>query len=118
MPITPASDVVQATAMAAMNALSTRQQVLADNLANAATPGFHARRVDFESSLAASLSSTGSPAAMAVSVTDAGGPQNADGNSVDVAADTLALQGAQLAFESSVAAMNFRLSIMADGLSR
>ena len=118
MPIIPASDAVQATALAALNGLSERQQVLADNLANASTPGFHARRVDFESSLAASLASTGTPQAMTVSVSDAGNPENADGNSVDVAADTLAMQETQMKFEASVSAMNFRLSIMADGLSR
>ena len=118
MTILMASDVVQATALRALDGISTRQAVLADNLANSATPGFRARKVDFESSLAASLAATGTPADATVSVTDAGGQPGADGNTVDVAGDTLALQESQVQFEAAVATMNFRLNILADGLSR
>lgn len=118
MPIIPATDVVQNTALRALDGLTVRQQTLADNLANSATPGFKAHAVDFESSLAASLASTGAPDAMSVSVTQADNPANADGNTVDVAKDTLALQEAQVQFEATVATMNFRLNILADGLGR
>ena len=118
MPIIPATDVVQDTVLQALNGLTVRQQTLADNLANSATPGFRAHKVDFESSLAASLASTGTPAEMTVAVTEADNPANADGNTVDVAADTLALQEAQVQFQATVATMNFRLNILADGLSR
>lgn len=118
MPLPPAVDLVSATALRAMDGLSARQGVLANNLANSTTPNFRASRVDFESSLAASLENLGSPEAMSVSVSDAGGPANADGNTVDVAGDTLKLQETQVAFESTVAAFNFRMSILADGLSR
>jgi flagellar basal-body rod protein FlgB len=66
-----------------------RQEVLATNLANVETPGFHAGEVDFrtalqrafDSSAAASGDTAPEPAAL---VEDTSAPARADGNTVDL----------------------------------
>src|SRR3546814_13699422 len=49
-------DVTTAGLHMALNGLSARQRVIADNIANLETPEFLAGRADFESSLSAALS--------------------------------------------------------------
>ena len=62
-----------------MTRLSMRQQVVASNIANADTPGYKTKDVDFRSELALQMGG-GSPAVMEVS----GLPTKNDGNNVDV----------------------------------
>jgi flagellar basal-body rod protein FlgB len=50
-----------------MNLLSVRQKLIASNIANADTPGYKARDVDFASSLAGALKKTGGGAGVAAS---------------------------------------------------
>ena len=47
--------VTSAALTSALNGLSLRQQPIADNIANVNTPGYHAKRVQFEDALAASV---------------------------------------------------------------
>jgi len=65
---------------AALMMRSHRQQVLASNLANADTPGYQARDIDFESALRDQVAGTHSQGALALAATDtrhitAGGAQ-------------------------------------------
>ena len=62
----------------AMRGLSTRQRVIADNIANIQTPGFQAGRVDFESSLRRAIGG-GDPNATSVDVAKSGDPSRQDG---------------------------------------
>jgi len=114
----PLVDPVAATAAAALDGVAARQAVHADNLANSATPHFIARKVVFEESLAASLADTGRPDGMQIATVTAPGPANSEGNTVDVAAETMALDKAQLAYDSLVAIHSFRHRILAEGLAR
>ena len=49
------NDVTMTALHSALRGLSTRQRVIADNVANIQTPGFRAGRVDFESALGDAL---------------------------------------------------------------
>ena len=79
-------DVASVTLQSAISALSTRQQVTANNIANIETPGFIASSVDFESSLAAAISA-GNPAASQVSVNATTLTPGINGNNVDLATE-------------------------------
>jgi flagellar basal-body rod protein FlgB len=85
------TDVVASTLRTALDGLSLRQRVTADNIANIDTPGFQAATVDFESSLGAALAD-GSLAA-GRTVTPATGvattPAGPDGNNVDLQTETM-----------------------------
>ncbi|MEW5866871.1 MAG: flagellar basal body rod protein FlgB [Bacillota bacterium] len=67
----------------ALDALSFRHEVLADNIANVNTPGFKARRVRFEDELKAALS-RGDPGSARPVIEEDGLRVRRDGNSVDI----------------------------------
>jgi flagellar basal-body rod protein FlgB len=94
----------------AVDGLSQRQQVTADNLANTDTPGFTAQQVGFESSLQQALSSpNGGPATVTVSA-DPTAP-GANGNNVDTANQLVTAEQTTLQYQTMVEMLNaqFRL---------
>lgn len=81
----------------ALSVADLRNRVLANNVANAETPGFKASRVEFESLLQDALHSGGDPQAVApVVIQDTGLSLTADGNNVDIDAQMADLAANQL----------------------
>lgn len=81
-----------------------RGGVIAGNIANLDTPGYHARDVDFRSQLD-SLMGDGTAAAPAKVVDVAGLNERPDGNNVNIDREALALSQTQLQFQTGVALM-------------
>lgn len=102
---------------AAMRGIGERQRVIADNIANAATPNYRARSVDFETSLASAVR-TGDMSNARVSVTDRPNPVKQDGNTVDATEEFMQMDQAALMYEALVQAMNFRVSSVRSALAR
>jgi flagellar basal-body rod protein FlgB len=71
----------------ALDGLAERQRAIANNIANVNTPNYHAKRVSFEDSLAASVR-RGSGSA-AISTADSLEPTRLDGNNVNLDTETL-----------------------------
>lgn len=93
-----ASDPVGATLRTALDGLSLRQRVTADNIANADTPGFIARSVDFEDSLRGAVADadpTAATATTAYSTNQVG----ADGNNVDLGQEELTAMQATFSYQ-------------------
>jgi len=84
-----APDLVTRTLTAALDGLSVRQDVIANNIANVDTPGFRASSVDFESSLASAMGD-GDPESTVVSTVATQTPVGANGNNVDLRKETMA----------------------------
>jgi flagellar basal-body rod protein FlgB len=76
-------DIAALSLQTALAGLSQRQQVTANNVANLETPGFTARNVDFESSLADAISA-GDPTQAAISTVSSSAPAGANGNNVSL----------------------------------
>lgn len=114
----PLTDPVVRVAHAALDGVSTRQRVVADNLANAATPGYRAREVSFEDQLAAAIADGEDPESVAFTTGYADSPLKADGNSVDVTEQAMMLDQTQLQYESLVGIVNFRHNVIRAGLAR
>ena len=72
----------------ALDAIQQRQQVIANNIANENTPGYQAKVVTFENSLAAAVANGGTASA---SVVPEGLASGTDGNNVSLPAE-LALE--------------------------
>lgn len=68
----------------ALDAISQRQQVIANNVANQDTPGFQASVVDFENSLAGALATGGSAQ---VTTVPEGLASGTNGNNVSLTAE-------------------------------
>ena len=82
------SDPVGAVLSTALDGLAYRQRVSADNVANADTPHFTARTVQFEDSLR-QAAQDGNVAAATPTVGYSTAQRGADGNNVDLATETL-----------------------------
>jgi flagellar basal-body rod protein FlgB len=109
----PASDPVAAALGTALDGLLLRQRVVADNIANVDTPGFIASTVDFESSLRGALTDgtvTDGQLNPAVSRTTA--TPGANGNNVDLAAETMAAVQATFRYQLLTRAVGDRHSLI------
>jgi flagellar basal-body rod protein FlgB len=89
----------------ALNSLSQRQQVIANNIANAQTPGFAAQDVSFEDQLSSILSGS------------AGGGANSQGTVVTAADLTSSLDGNRVDLESQMSKVT-ETNLMYDALAQ
>ena len=88
----------------ALDGLSMRQRVIADNIANLQTPGFRAGRVSFEASLADAVRQGTGAVSAAVSRSDE--PARADGNNVNLDTETLSAIDTNLRYELATRAVD------------
>jgi flagellar basal-body rod protein FlgB len=109
-------DTTQIALERAMSGAAARQKALADNIANANTPGYKRSDVDFHSALAKAVeggadgrqleSLTFSP------TTDDSSSSRADGNNVDMDAEMANLSENTLDYQSIVAVSRARLQML------
>lgn len=105
------TDRVTAGIESALDAVSLRQQVTANNIANMNTPGFKASRVEFESNLSRAMSS-GDPSRSRASVVLAQTAETPDGNTVNMADEQAILVKSGLHFDALVRALNYKYSTL------
>ncbi len=114
-----ASDAVGFVLHSAINGLSVRQQVIADNIANVDTPGFRARSVEFETALSRAIEHGGARSdAVGVSVSPTGTPVGADENNVDLRKESIAAIQTQYQYQimgRAISDRHSRLSVMGGG---
>lgn len=114
------SDAVSGVLASALDGISLRQQVIADNIANVDTPGFRASSVDFESQLKSAIadgtfvnghSEQGTdPVGATTSPTDT--PVGANGNNVDLRKETMAAVQSQFQYQILTRAVNERFNLV------
>jgi flagellar basal-body rod protein FlgB len=104
-------DPVGAVLDSALDGLSTRQQVIADNIANVDTPGYRATSVDFESALMSAIES-GNPGAVTAVATATDTPVGANGNNVDLRKETLAAVQSQFQYQVLTRAASDRFDLV------
>jgi flagellar basal-body rod protein FlgB len=91
-----------------------RQATLAGNIANANTPGYQRRDVDFHKTLSAAMDA-GSGAVERVAFTPEtvrGGAMRADGNSVDIDVESATMASNALEYEALVSVSRGRIDIL------
>jgi flagellar basal-body rod protein FlgB len=89
----------------ALDGVSQRQQVVANNLANADTPGFTAQQVNFESSLQQALDAPSGGQAT-VSVANSPNAPGSNGNNVDTGQQLVAADQTTLQYQTMVEMLN------------
>jgi len=105
------SDSVFAVLNSALDGLTVRQNVIADNIANVDTPGFRATSVDFETSLRSAIENGGRTAVSAKELpTDT--PVGANGNNVDLRKETLAATQTQFQYQLMTRAVSDRFALI------
>lgn len=105
------------TLAASMNFRSLRQNVISSNIANAETPGYHAKVVDFEDALARALDtenvSKGSIARARAEIYD--NPEanvTNDQNTVDLEKEMSSLQENTILYKTALQLMNKKLGAL------
>jgi flagellar basal-body rod protein FlgB len=91
-----------------------RQATLAGNNANANTPGYQRRDVDFHGALSAAMD-TGADAVKGVAFsaeTVPGGVMRADGNSVDIDVESATMASNALEYEALVSVARGRIDVL------
>ena len=114
------SDAVSQVLASALDGVSLRQRVIADNIANVDTPGFRASSVDFETQLKAAISDGTfldergehgvDSVAATTSPTDT--PVGANGNNVDLRKETMAAVQSQFQYQILTRAVNERFDLV------
>ena len=101
----------------AMQGSLLRQQVLANNIANANTPGYQRSDVDFQSALAQAFSSGTQSTSQLEQITfspqvAANGAMQVDGNTVDINTENADLSENTLDYQALESVMGTRMSIL------
>ena len=104
------NDVTMAALHSMLRGLSTRQRTIADNLANLETPGFTAKKVEFESSLKAALED-GSGLAAPTTRASRNAPMP-NGNNVSIEEEILDLQETNLKYQLGIEAMTSKFNLL------
>lgn len=95
---------VSFTAMtSALDALSMRQRVIAHNIANVQTPGYQARRVDFENTLAAAVRQGSGSVVPSIGVSLE--PTREDGNNVNLDTEVISNTDTSLRYQLATRAV-------------
>jgi len=110
------TDAVSQVLASALDGVTTRQQVIADNIANVDTPGFRATSVDFESQLKAAINdgefASGEAVDPGVIATPTDTPVGANGNNVDLRKETLAAMQSQYQYQILTRAVTERFNLV------
>jgi flagellar basal-body rod protein FlgB len=98
----------------AISGASMRQEVLANNLANAETPGFRRMDLDFHGALAQAMRTSDAATIEATSFRPQQDPQTmrADGNGVDIDTESAAMAKNGLEYEALVSVAKARIQIV------
>ncbi len=110
------SDAVSQVLASALDGVSLRQQVTADNIANVDTPNFRATSVDFETQLKAAIGdgafASGLPIDVGVTTTPTDTPVGANGNNVDLRKETMAALQSQFQYQILTRAVSDRFNLV------
>ena len=111
-----ATDAVGSVLRGALNGITFRQDVIADNIANVDPPGFRATSVDFESSLRQAIRD-GDVAEYAdgstpFSATPTATPVGANGNNVDLRKETMAAMQTTFQYQVVTRSVSDRLALV------
>ncbi len=107
------TDAVGQVLHGALNGITFRQNVIADNIANVDTPGFRATTVEFESSLKQAIANGDVEAPRApLTATPTLTPVGANGNNVDLRKETMAAMQSVFQYQVLSRSVSDRLALV------
>lgn len=106
----PVGSVTQAALQSALDGLALRQRSIADNIANVNTPGYTAKRVQFEDALATSVRQ--GDGMVAATTSRSLEPTRLDGNNVNLDTETLTDEKTALQYQLLSGAMSSKFALL------
>ncbi len=110
-------DIAMQAMKASLDGLAARQRIIAENIANAETPGYLAGQVTFEDSLRDALKD-GTPAATQIGSHHSIAATGVNGNNVSVDQENISLIDTNLRYQLAVESMNNKFRILRDSMRR
>jgi flagellar basal-body rod protein FlgB len=110
-------DTTQLALERSISGAAQRHEALAANIANAATPGYRRVDVDFHGALTAAMGSSDAHSAVertgfSTQVDNSAGPTQADGNTIDIDAESAKLASNALEQQAAVSVAKTRNAIL------
>jgi flagellar basal-body rod protein FlgB len=105
-------DVSASSLRVAAMGLSARQNAIADNIANIETPGYQARKVDFEQALTSAVKNGDSPATARVSEQRSLEPSRLNGSNVNLDEETLSHIDTTMRYQLTLRALDSKYSML------
>lgn len=105
-------DVTSTSLHVALSGLAERQRVIANNISNLQTPGFHAGVVRFEDTLRDAVQNHGDPASTRLSVQESLEPTRVDGNNVNLDHETLSNVDTGLRYQLALRGMDAKFGLL------
>jgi flagellar basal-body rod protein FlgB len=105
-----AADGVANVLHGALNGISFRQNVIADNIANVDTPNFRASSIDFETSLREAVARGDGNASLRIETLPTATPVGLNGNNVDLRKETMAAMQSTFQYQLVTRSVTDRLA--------
>ena len=96
--------------------LSARQNAIANNIANIETPGYKARKVEFEGALQGAIAQGQSPDSVAPSTETSLEPSQLNGNNVNLDEETLSHIDTTMRYQLTLRALDSKYGMLRDAI--
>ncbi len=106
------ADGVGGVLASALDGITARQHVIADNIANVDTPSFRATTVDFETSLRSAIDRGDGTAPLSVRTLATDTPVGVNGNNVDLRKETMAAMQSTFQYQLVTRSVTDRLAAL------
>jgi flagellar basal-body rod protein FlgB len=106
------NDVTSASLRVAVAGLSARQTAIADNIANIETPGYQARKVQFEGALTSAIKNGDSPSTVTPTVQNSLEPSRLNGSNVNLDEETLSHIDTTMRYQLTLRALDSKYSML------
>jgi flagellar basal-body rod protein FlgB len=100
----------------AVAGLAARQSAIANNIANIETPGYQARKVEFEQALHNAVEHGDSPAGVSPSTVSSLEPTRLNGSNVNLDEETLSHIDTTMRYQLTLRAMDTKYSMLRDAI--
>ncbi|GAB2610977.1 flagellar biosynthesis protein FlgB [Paractinoplanes abujensis] len=109
-------DVSSSALRVAVTGLAARQSAIANNIANIETPGYKARKVEFEEALRGAVAKGLSPLGVAPQTRDSLEPTRLNGSNVNLDEETLSHIDTTMRYQLTLRALDTKYSMLRDAI--
>jgi len=109
-------DVSSSALRVAVSGLAARQSAIANNIANIETPGYRARKVEFEEALRGAVAKGLSPLGVAPQTKDSLEPTRLNGSNVNLDEETLSHIDTTMRYQLTLRAMDTKYAMLRDAI--
>ena len=109
-------DLTSSSLRVSVAGLAARQNAIANNIANIETPGFQARKVEFEDALHGAISRGESPAGVQPEVQGSLEPTRLNGSNVNLDEETLSHIDTTMRYQLTLRALDSKYSLIREAI--